>query len=113
MNTHKVATALNTISMAFAELAEALTEQPVAAGEGAARNAPAPPPDDYAELAEEIIPDEGHEAVCPIHRKPYRPGDYGPYCAEKGTDPAWTNPKGYCRLTPKNAAQYLRIKAAA
>ena len=56
---------------------------------------------------------EGSEAVCPKHKLPYSDGKYGPFCKSLSDDPAWTNRKGYCTLTPKNAAQYLRIKAAA
>jgi len=56
---------------------------------------------------------EGSEAVCPKHRRPYKEGKFGPFCTSTSDDPAWTNARGYCRITPKNAAQYLRLRAAA
>jgi hypothetical protein len=112
MNAAKVAAALNTISVAFGELAEALIEQPGSprpVESVAARSAPAP-----ADLPlEELIPDEGSLAVCPKHHKPFSPGNYGPYCKSTTDDPAWANKKGYCTITPKNAAVYLRTQAAA
>lgn len=123
MNNRKVADALNTISVAFGELAEALLEQPGAdvlpprqapVQGGAAVGAPSVAPPFDTELLEEIIPDEpqGHLAVCPAHRKPFKEGRFGPYCPEKGVDPAWTNSRGYCTVNPKNADVYLRAHAA-
>jgi hypothetical protein len=57
--------------------------------------------------------DEGGEAMCPKHRKPFTEGNYGPYCTASSDDPAWANKRGYCNITPKNAATYLRNRAAA
>jgi hypothetical protein len=150
MNTAKVANALNTISVAFGELAEALTEQPSAGtlGERSGSAAAAVPPGSgsptslppsIGELPPslEYMPDEaypseatfaaqpsladastefaaqGSEAVCPAHRKPFVDGRYGPYCQALADDPAWANKKGFCTITPRNVAQYLRVKAAA
>lgn len=58
---------------------------------------------------------EGSEVICPIHKtemkvKPWDPNLFG--CTKPGSDPAWTNPKGYCTITSKNVAQYLRNRAA-
>ena len=106
MNSAKVAAALNTISVAFGELAEALIEQP-----RAGVVPPAPAPADTIDLPDEAFEGEGHESVCPAHHKPYVEGQYGPYCPGKGIDPAWTNKRGYCTLTPKNAAVYLQAHA--
>lgn len=114
MNTQKLAEALNTASVALAELAEALIEQPGTprpVESVAARSAPAP-----ADLPlEELIPDEpqGSLASCPKHHTPFKPGQYGPYCSHTSDDPAWANKRGYCTITPKNAAVYLRTQAAA
>jgi len=48
---------------------------------------------------------------------PYTDGRYGPYCTRQTDDPAWAKvkPDGkmFCKITPKNAAEYLRIRAAA
>lgn len=78
------------------------------------------PPDVYEgdvpdELPRAVTPtgDQGSEAICPKHRKPFVEGKYGLYCTSPSDDPAWSNRKGYCNLTPKNVAQYLRVKAAA
>lgn len=57
--------------------------------------------------------DQGSDAICPKHRKPYKEGKFGPYCTSTSDDPAWSNKRGYCSITPRNAAQYLRVKAAA
>lgn len=59
---------------------------------------------------------EGHLEVCPKHHVPFTAGQYGPYCKQATDDPAWGKQKGdrlWCRITPQNAAEYLRIKAAA
>lgn len=49
---------------------------------------------------------------CPMHGTAYRSGSRGLYCTQKGGDPAWLNPKGYCNVTPENAAQYVAIHSA-
>lgn len=142
MNPAKVATALNTISVAFGELAEALIEQPGSVAESppkassplAATPAGSPVPADtfsdgtpieepFKEELEPIAPvlaatggvevGEGSLVTCPKHHVLYRDGKYGKYCPSTSDDPAWSNPKGFCKITPKNAAEYLRIKAAA
>ena len=51
--------------------------------------------------------------TCPAHGAVYRPGNYGLFCPAKGTDPAWTNGRGYCTITPDKEANFLRIQAAA
>ena len=116
MNAHRVAAALNTLSMGLAELAEAVLEQPQpAAVTPAAGSPPArPPADTTVTMPAKTYPqdDEGHEAICPAHHKPFKDGNYGPFCSELGAEPAWTNKRGYCTLTPKNAAVYLRAHAA-
>lgn len=56
---------------------------------------------------------QGFDAICPAHRKEYVEGRYGLFCTQSSDDPSpdWTNPKGYCRVTPKNAAKWLRQHA--
>jgi hypothetical protein len=142
VNIKRLAQAANTIAVGWAELAEALNDSAVAApaGPGAVSSPPtapatfndgtpidepqkeewtefAPAPTRAAQpsLADEstdFAPSGGLE-VCPAHHREYKEGTYGPYCSAKGDDPAWTNKRGYCTITPKNAAQYLRVKAAA
>jgi hypothetical protein len=117
MNSKRLAQALNTIAMGFAEAAEALNESPAAVGSFE------PPPHTFDHLPQPSLADEsvdfapqGHEAICPKHHVPYTEGQYGPYCKEITDDPAWGKQKGdrlWCRISPKNAAEYLRIKAAA
>lgn len=55
--------------------------------------------------------DQGSEAVCPKHRKPYVDKGRGPFCATKTDDPEWANEKGWCRINPRNAAVWLRQHA--
>ena len=119
MNYAKVAAALNTISLAFGELAEALgddvAETVPEPHKGIVDRAAAPVEiEPFAEVAEEIFPEpaEGSLSQCPKHHKPYLDGTYGLYCSSVSDDPAWSNRKGYCRITPKNAAAWLRIQAA-
>lgn len=56
--------------------------------------------------------DQGSLAVCPKHRKPYKDGNYGPYCTSTSDDPAWANRRGYCTINPKNAAKWLEMHGA-
>jgi len=111
MNTTKIAAALNTLSLGIAELAEGLSDGtqavPVA-------HSPIPEPLPFADEVSEIFPDEGSLAQCPKHRLPYTAGQYGPYCSEITNDPAWGKQKGdrlWCRISPKNAAEWLRVTA--
>lgn len=72
---------------------------------------------DEAYPTPETIRDQGSEAVCPKHRVPYSNGRYGPFCSKQTDDEAWgkRKPDGkmFCRITPSNAADYLRVRAAA
>jgi hypothetical protein len=89
-------------------------ERPASAGAAAPPvAAPATIPPSCDELPPEEWADEGSEAICPAHHKPFVDGKFGPYCPGKGIDPAWTNKRGYCTVNPKNVATYLRVKAAA
>lgn len=53
----------------------------------------------------------GSAAVCPAHGIQYRKGRYGAYCPSTSEDPKWSNDKGYCTVTPKSAAAWLRQHA--
>jgi len=104
MDAKSLAQALNTISGGFAEAAEALNDS-------VGREAVDSPGVPSASPA-----DQGHLSVCPKHHVPYTEGNYGPYCKQATDDPAWGKQKGdrlWCRITPDNAAEYLRIRAAA
>jgi hypothetical protein len=93
----------------LADLYQQLASDTVAAS--ASRPAAASPP-----AAAPATQPEGHLAVCPKHHVPFTEGQYGPYCKQATDDPAWGKQKGdrlWCRITPQNAAEYLRIKAAA
>ncbi len=57
-----------------------------------------------------VVP-EGHLLVCPKHHKPFTEGRYGPYCQSMTDEPAWANKKGFCNITPGNAAKWLEIHA--
>jgi hypothetical protein len=136
MNTAKLAAALNTLSLGLAEAREALLEQseperveraatPAMTAPAAAPARALPPPasepspfetETFTWEPPEILADEGSEAICPKHRVPYTNGQYGPYCKNATDDPAWGKRKGdrlWCRITPRNAAEYLRVTAAA
>jgi hypothetical protein len=125
VNPKRLAQALNTISMGFAEAAEALNDSAVAApaGPAAVSSPPTAPASSPSRAPQPSLVDEstdfapqGSLEVCPKHHVAYTPGNYGPYCKQQTDDPAWGKQKGdamWCRITPKNAAEYLRIKAAA
>ena len=135
MNPKKLAEAYRTLSMGYAELADAYLDEPETIATrineakekiGEAFAAPSfdeLPPDEgdqWAEFAAEksavhsqAPAPEGSAAVCPKHRVPYSDGKFGPYCRMQSTDQdGWVNSKGYCRITPKNAAAYLRERAS-
>lgn len=124
MNTDKLAQGLRQLGEAVYEIADALLDTAIESGREAAvppAVAPAPtyeaspfeePPLSLADASVDFA-DQGAEAVCPKHRTPYKDGNYGPFCTQLSDDPAWANKKGYCNITPKNAAQYLRVRAAA
>lgn len=90
----------------------------LAAGVTAGSSPPAAPPD-FPPPEEIVYEDEappapqGSLAMCPKHRKPYTEGKFGPYCQSTSDDPAWSNSKGFCRITPKNVDVWLRAQAAA
>jgi len=56
---------------------------------------------------------EGGLTMCPKHRVLYMDKGKGKFCPRKSDDPAWSNARGFCRINPSNAAEYLRIRAAA
>jgi len=112
MDTKRLAQALNTIALGFAEAAEALTESPGLGKPGEVGRADAHSPG----VPSASPTDQGHLTICPKHHVPYTEGNYGPYCKQATDDPAWGKQKGdrlWCRITPDNAAEYLRIRAAA
>ena len=108
MNIKKAAEAYRTLSVGFAELADAcldelVIEQPVQEERLGATLTPAP------------AQPEGHLAICPKHRVPFVDGQYGKFCKQATDDPAWGKQKGdrlWCRITPENAAEWLRMQAA-
>jgi len=112
MDTKRLAQALNTIALGFAEAAEALTESPGLGKPGEVGRA-----DVHSPGVPSASPtDQGHLSVCPKHKSSYLPSKFQEgtfYCPADSDDPAWSNAKGKCRITPDNAAEYLRIRAAA
>lgn len=110
MNPKRLAQALNTLSVGFAELAEALNELPPL---DEALPSFANESVDFAETPSVVqAVKEGSLEQCPKHRKPYKDGRYGPFCTSTSDDPKWSNDKGYCTITPKSAAAWLRQQAA-
>jgi hypothetical protein len=61
-------------------------------------------------------PSVGVPTKCPAHGGDFLPSKnegWSPYCPAKADDPAWSNSRGYCRINPKNAAEYLAVAHAA
>jgi hypothetical protein len=127
VNANKLAAALNTISVAFGELAEALSEQPEV-GERSPDAGLAPAGSSAATIrppvsqTEEAILDEvfggqpqGSAARCPKHLKTFTPSKYPDkpaFCSAKDDDPVWSH-NGWCSINASNVATYLKAQAAA
>ena len=129
MNPKKLAEAYRTLSLGYAELADAYLDdtpiireephQPVIIEAPSFDELPpdeflshgAADPNPYVPAEPKAAAGEGALAVCPKHRTPYKDGKYGLFCTQISDDPAWSNDKGYCRITPKNAAAYLRERS--
>lgn len=111
-NLDQAAAALDTAAEALAAAALALRAEASQDAPGAASFDDLPFDDYEGRPAEEQPAQHGSAAVCPAHNIPYRDGRYGPYCPSTSDIPRWFNEKGYCTVTPKSAAAYLRQKAA-
>ena len=102
---------------ALLDLADAIQASPDAPGAPSLDELPADTTwvetDDWDAATREAVAARPHgsAAVCPAHDIEYRKGRYGLYCPSASSDPEWSNDRGYCRITPKNAAAYLREKA--
>ena len=115
-----LATAYANAGKALLDLADALTaaEAPVPGQVTAfADGVPVEEPptswvaeDDYPEPV--LTKNVGSAAVCPSHNIAYLKGRYGPYCPSTSQEPNFHNDKGYCTITPKNAAAWMRQRAA-
>ena len=74
-----------------------------------------------ATQAAESVPPAPSAAVdtnrCPKHNVPWEEGKWGPYCKQMTDDPAWGkqkfdrdgNPVLWCKLTPINAPDWVRV----
>jgi hypothetical protein len=117
--TNRLADAYDLLAEAYATLALELRNPAVERGGPETPGAPSleelpfdEPPEWREDIATVTAEPHGSAAVCPKHRIPYRPGRYGPFCSALSDEPEWSNDKGYCRITPKNAAVWLRQHAA-
>ena len=132
MNPDTLAKAYRAIGQGYYEAADVLLEAAGAPAADDIRPLPKPTPSagplptishstgpnvampEFPPMAEVSGP-QGSLEQCPKHRIPYTPGTYGPYCKEVTNDPAWGKQKGdrlWCRITPKNAAEWLHQHAA-
>jgi Rad52/22 family double-strand break repair protein len=46
------------------------------------------------------VPQGVEQGVCPVHQRPWREGQYGPYCTAKAGTGEAANKNGYCNLRP-------------
>jgi hypothetical protein len=112
--------ALRKIAEGLFEYADAMYEEEQAAAPAvAAPGAVSEPVEDLFPPFEPsgVIPEservpQGSLEVCPKHREPYMDKGRGKFCPKKTNDPAWANPRGFCKINPDNAAEWLRITAA-
>jgi hypothetical protein len=105
------------LSLAYESIDTSAARADAAAGEGAKAAQPSSPAAPVASVA--AAPPPAAEVIniteCPKHHVPFEAGQYGPYCKQATDDPAWGKVKGdrmWCRITPKNAPDYLRMQAA-
>lgn len=121
MTRQTLADAFDNAATALAQLASELRNEqpssgvsPVPAGSVAGAVPPAAP---AAQPYDELPPparlparpaDESAFTECPAHRKPWMDGRYGKFCPAASEDPDWSNAKGYCSVTPRSAAAWLR-----
>jgi hypothetical protein len=120
--------AIRKIAEGLYELADALFAEEAVAGVSAPVSAPhSAESSPFVDIPDEVFAQsqtvssggsspQGALSMCPKHHVPYAAGTYGPFCKQATDDPAWGKQKGdqlWCRITPKNAAEWLRITAAA
>ena len=117
MSREAVATALDEAAEALARAAHALrgTEQPAAGVVPPSAPAPAAPQGSPTPArSDNVHPVDTNR--CPKHGVEWEHGQYGPYCKQMTDDPAWGkrkvdrdgNPILWCKLTPKNAPDWVR-----
>jgi hypothetical protein len=107
-------TAIRKIAEGLFEYADAMYEEEQATAPVSARpSAVSEPVEDlFPPFEETAAAPQGSLSQCPSHKARYQSGKYGFYCPARSDDPAWANKKGYCTITPDNAAEWLRITAA-
>ena len=118
MSRERLADAFDNAAAALGQLAHELRGT-----EPEAARASVPPP--VAAARPEGVPPpapSGHPDTdrCPKHGTLWEQGTYGPYCKQMTDDPAWGkaktdrdgNPVLWCKITPKNAPDWLRVHSA-
>jgi hypothetical protein len=117
---------VTSLANAYDQIAEGFAAAALALREGATTPPDAPGAPSFDDLPfDEVYPEAetfgagqehaayGSAAVCPKHGSEYRKGKFGLYCPSTSDDPKWRNDRGYCQITPKSAAAWLRQKAGA
>jgi hypothetical protein len=117
MSRDTVADALDRAAEALAQAAHELrgTEPSVARADVPAAGDVPPAP------APAANPGLHPQMECPKHHVAWEPGNFGPYCKQITDDPAWGkaktdrdgNPVLWCKLTPKNAPDWLKVHGRA
>lgn len=121
-----IAEGAQTISLAYAAIEQSgRVASPALRAPDPADDLPAmePSPD---ELLEAVVAVTGGEVVpptqpvqrqlakesaftaCPAHRKPFTKGKFGDYCQSASEEDGWSNPKGFCTVTPRSAGAWLK-----
>jgi hypothetical protein len=118
MTREALANAFDKAAEAFAELAHELrANEPSVARADVAASVPtgAPVAAGVAPSAPAARPVDIN--ACPKHGVAWEQGNFGPYCKQMTDDPAWGkaktdrdgNPVLWCKLTPKNAPDWVRV----
>lgn len=115
MSRERLAQAFDKAAEAMVELALEIRASDTPSREAAVPDAPAASAAGSAAPPQPAPSAPYNHNECPKHHVPFEPGTYGPFCKQPTDDPAWGKVKGdrmWCRITPKNAPEYIRLLAA-
>jgi hypothetical protein len=118
MTREALANAFDKAAEAFAELAHELrANEPSVARADVAASVPTGAPESGGGSPPAPAARPVDTNACPKHRVAWEQGQYGPFCKQITDDPAWGkhktdrdgNPVLFCKLTPKNAPDWVRV----
>jgi hypothetical protein len=118
MSRERLANAFDKAAEAMAELAlELRANEPDGARPSVAASVPTGAPARAAGVPPAPAARSVDTGSCPKHGTPWTEGQYGAFCRQMTDDPAWGKPKTdrdgnpvlWCKLTPKNAPDWVAV----